>query len=304
MKARIWVAVAVGLVGLAIPTSASSAVTIGSDLTLDNTVGVACGVGSTLDDRCTYAQTAPDAGYVSPIDGVIVRWRVKEGSNVAGEVLNLRVLRPVGGGAFVGAGTSAPGVTSGPVVIETFETRLPIQAGDRIGLDAVYGHINVANGEFAGFFSRWFPALSEGGVGTPPGGGFPGALLVNADIEPDTDCDGFGDETQDAAIDPNGCDTSPPETTITGGPKNVVKTKKKRAKVTFAFASSEPGTFECSLDGASFTPCSSPSTHKVKAGRRKPKEHIFHVRAIDAAGNPDSTPATDDFKAKRKKKRK
>jgi hypothetical protein len=41
----------------------------------------------------------------------------------------------------------------------------------------------------------------------------------------------------------------------------------------------------------------------VKAGRRKPKEHTFQVRAIDAAGNPDPTPAADDFRAKRKKKR-
>jgi hypothetical protein len=83
-----------------------------------------------------------------------------------------------------------------------------------------------------------------------------------------------------------------------------VKTKKKRAKVTFTFVSSEPGTFECSLDGAPFTPCSSPSTHKVKAGRRKPKEHAFQVRAVDAAGNTDPAPAADDFKAKRKRKRK
>jgi hypothetical protein len=42
----------------------------------------------------------------------------------------------------------------------------------------------------------------------------------------------------------------------------------------------------------------------VKAGRRKPKEHTFQIRAIDPAGNADPTPAADDFKAKRKRKRK
>jgi hypothetical protein len=175
----------------------------------------------------------------------------------------------------------------------------------------------------------------------PPTSNFQADL--SATLEPDADNDGFGDESQDncpgvsnpdqadgdgdgvgdacndncpdlsnpdqADGDGDGIgdacdDLAAPQTTITGGPKNVVKTKKKKAKVTFTFTSSEPGTFECSLDGAPFTACSSPSTHKVKAGRRKPREHTFQVRAIDAAGNTDATPAVDDFKAKRKKKRK
>ena len=49
---------------------------------------------------------------------------------------------------------------------------------------------------------------------------------------------------------------SPPETTITKGPKN--KTKKKKA--TFAFTATEPGSsFQCSLDGKQR---SSPARHR------------------------------------------
>jgi hypothetical protein len=97
-------------------------------------------------------------------------------------------------------------------------------------------------------------------------------------------------------IFPSPPDTDPPETTITGGPKN--KTKKGRA--TFVFSSDEPGSsFDCSLDGkTTFKPCTSPFTVKVKKGK-----HTFQVQATDAAGNTDSTPASDDWKRKRKGKK-
>jgi hypothetical protein len=89
-------------------------------------------------------------------------------------------------------------------------------------------------------------------------------------------------------------DTEPPETTITGAPKD--KTKKKTAS--FQFGSSEPGsTFECKLDDGAFQSCSSPRNVKVKKGK-----HSFQVRATDAAGNIDPTPATDTWKVKKPKK--
>jgi hypothetical protein len=91
-------------------------------------------------------------------------------------------------------------------------------------------------------------------------------------------------------------DTAAPDTTITSGPK--AKTKKKTA--TFEFGSSEPGsTFECSLDGrTSFKACASPFIVKVRKGK-----HIFQVQAIDQLGNADATPATFDWKVKKKKKK-
>jgi hypothetical protein len=88
-------------------------------------------------------------------------------------------------------------------------------------------------------------------------------------------------------------DTDPPETQIVKGPKK--KTKKRKAK--FEFAADEPGsTFECKLDGH-YLPCSSPFDVKVKKGK-----HSFEVRATDQAGNVDPTPASQDWKVKKKKK--
>jgi hypothetical protein len=82
-------------------------------------------------------------------------------------------------------------------------------------------------------------------------------------------------------------DTTPPETTITKGPKKRLTITSARVRVKFAFASSEPGsTFQCKLDKGAFRACSSPKAYKVKPGR-----HTFRVRAIDAAGNVDETPA-------------
>jgi hypothetical protein len=102
-------------------------------------------------------------------------------------------------------------------------------------------------------------------------------------------------------VGPGGCqeaaDTAPPDTLLTQVPKN--KTKKKKA--TFGFDSTEPGsTFACAVDGQTLkVPCTSPFKVKVKKGR-----HTFRVRATDPAGNADSTPATDSWKRKKKKKKK
>jgi CSLREA domain-containing protein len=111
-----------------------------------------------------------------------------------------------------------------------------------------------------------------------------------------------GDGTDIGAIELQDSDLAP-ETTITKGPKNKVKLKKKKkkAKVTFEFTSSDPSSsFQCSLDDQVLrVPCSSPYKIKVKKGK-----HDFEVRAIDAAGNVDPTPASDDWKVKKKKKKK
>ena len=90
-------------------------------------------------------------------------------------------------------------------------------------------------------------------------------------------------------------DTTPPVTTIRGQAK--FKTKKKSAKVKFTLGASEAGAgFECSLDGAPFAACSSPFTAKAKRGK-----HTLRVRASDAAGNVDDTPAARAFKVTKKK---
>jgi hypothetical protein len=83
---------------------------------------------------------------------------------------------------------------------------------------------------------------------------------------------------------PDPPDTNPPETRIDRGPAS--RSSKKRAK--FRFSSNEAGSsFECKLDRAAFAPCDSPKRYRDLAAGR----HRFQVRAIDAAGNVDPTPA-------------
>ena len=83
-------------------------------------------------------------------------------------------------------------------------------------------------------------------------------------------------------------DTTAPQTTIDKQPKR--KTTKKTAK--FKFSANEQGAkFECKLDKGRFKPCSSPFKARVKPGK-----HRFKVRATDAAGNTDRTPARAKFK--------
>ena len=91
-------------------------------------------------------------------------------------------------------------------------------------------------------------------------------------------------------------DETPPETTIDSGPGRV----KKGKNATFSFSSSEPGSsFACQLDAKGFAPCASPMTlNKPKKGK-----HTLEVRATDAAGNPDATPADHQFTVKKKKRR-
>jgi Ca2+-binding RTX toxin-like protein len=82
-------------------------------------------------------------------------------------------------------------------------------------------------------------------------------------------------------------DTKPPQTTITIRPRAVLTTHRARRRVLVRFAGSEPGsTFRCKLDGGPYRPCVSPRAYSLAIGN-----HTIRIRAIDAAGNADPTPA-------------
>jgi hypothetical protein len=83
-------------------------------------------------------------------------------------------------------------------------------------------------------------------------------------------------------------DTAAPNTTITGGPTGTVTA----TTATFTFTSTEAGTFECKLDTGTYAACTSPKAYTgVPRGN-----HTFSVRALDAAGNVDASPATRSWK--------
>jgi uncharacterized delta-60 repeat protein len=89
-------------------------------------------------------------------------------------------------------------------------------------------------------------------------------------------------------------DTTPPQTTTTGGPSGTTKDDTP----TFTFSSSEAGsTFECRVDGSALSSCTSPhTTASLSQG-----SHTFYVQATDSAGNVDPTPAPRSFTVSRKR---
>jgi len=82
-------------------------------------------------------------------------------------------------------------------------------------------------------------------------------------------------------------DTTAPDTTITKKPAK----RTTKAKVKLVFSSEAGATFQCQVDGQAWKACTSPLKLKVKLGK-----HVVLVRAIDAAGNTDATPAKVKFK--------
>jgi hypothetical protein len=84
-------------------------------------------------------------------------------------------------------------------------------------------------------------------------------------------------------------DTTDPNTTINSV---VVDSARKRATVNFSGSDvSTPLKFQCALDGGAFANCKSPKVFKTLTLG----PHTVDVRAIDAAGNVDPTPASQGF---------
>ena len=183
--------------------SASAAVTIGSDLSKPVEFGGGC-------TSCTdVPRTIPGRLTTAPFDGVVVRWNIKKGPANWGTA-TLRVMREASSDplTYLGAGTSAAEIVPLAEGTHSFSTRLPIRAGDYIGIEA--------SNQVQGAFNE--PGVVEHFVAPPPPDGGPPSGVVdsadeevffNAEIEPDADCDGFGDETQDPSVIPPGACPQP-----------------------------------------------------------------------------------------------
>jgi hypothetical protein len=95
-----------------------------------------------------------------------------------------------------------------------------------------------------------------------------------------------GPVLRDAGADEFVPDCAPAETQIDSGPAEGSLTNSRSASFGF---SSEPGaTFACSVDGGAFGACTSPRDVNGLADG----QHTFAVRASDAVGNTDPSPAT------------
>jgi len=79
-------------------------------------------------------------------------------------------------------------------------------------------------------------------------------------------------------------DSVPPETVIVSAPAAVSNV----SEPSFRFSGSEPDVhFQCRRDGKAFAACTSPKRYSTLLDG----DHTFQVRAVDAAGNIDASPA-------------
>jgi len=129
------------------------------------------------------------------------------------------------------------------------------------------------------------------------------SVPVNSDAvsEPDEDffldlsgalnatlADGQGEGTVKDAPPP--ADTTAPDTRIDKGPSGLVNSRS--ASFEFSSPDDASATFECSLDGGEFAKCESGVSYNALSDG----DHVFQVRAKDAAGNTDQAVAEQRFK--------
>ncbi len=169
---------------LALPASASGAVTLGK--TFDPPIGNC--------DGQTYIQSSSEGDqYEAPSDGVITSWSFK--AQTPAPLLRFKVVRPVGIDIFSLVGESA---LTGTIAnqLNSFPVRIPAQSGDVIG---IYRQGGGACFELTGPDDgvHWLTGDAPSGASLYPDSGTGARIPVAAQLEPDGDGDGFGDETQD-----------------------------------------------------------------------------------------------------------
>jgi hypothetical protein len=150
-----------------------------------------------------FAASGDPLPLAAPSAGVITRWKMNSQIPATFQQ-TLKVVRQNGPKTVQIVGESPGTISFGT---SSFETRIPVQAGDLLG---VFGTSQTIEGTPIGNLFCLLPGTSEVAVGAFPGaGGGPGStnefVLIEAEagfpitavLEPDADNDGYGDETQD-----------------------------------------------------------------------------------------------------------
>jgi len=204
----------------ACPTSAS---THGA-CPLPTTLGMTFSPEPTLCDDGTWVVTgSPGVVHAAPADGVITSWSHQAAATVGGTV-EFEVLRPTGGSTYLSVGEDGPR-TPAAGTLNTWNARIPIRQGDKIGLTApgVACRSSSSNWSLGSFGTD----LAPGATGTTSGSSSR-MLDVSAVLEADADSDGFGDTTQDL------CPTDPStqgQCPVDGPPADDGKCEKAKKKL-------------------------------------------------------------------------
>ena len=188
--------------GSPIATSACSGSLFGSALQGERSTPPAACLPS-----CLYVQTAlGGVSTTASTPGVIVRWRVLNGNSGAYRIHVLTDNPGGSGGAFHAyhvLSTSESGNVTAPTnsafsKISSFPTRMPIPVGAYVGLAVPGGTVPGFQSSVGGQAKYSRTEAPSSGVTGVVGESHNGAILYDADIEPDVDGDGYGDVTQDS----------------------------------------------------------------------------------------------------------
>jgi hypothetical protein len=143
--------------------------------------------------------------------------------------------------------------------------------------------VTAAGGAFRDTFDRWDVHIYRFPAPSPPPAPLP--------VSPPTPSAAPQPPPLPVNTVPATRDVTAPGTRITAAPSR--RTKLRRAR--FRFVSTERGSvFYCKLDRGRWTSCRSPKLYS----RLRKGEHVFRVRARDAGGNADPTPAVRSWRVR------
>jgi hypothetical protein len=200
---------------LIVPASSSAATNFGSRLRNDPTSAECTAFGSACTIVSFIHPSDPNGDPYSggaPVDGVITKFRIRGfgvgptdpvDTQVTFRLADIRLTNPPNNDSALAtsAGTGptvtvkAPPSTASDIPIQEFPGRLPVKKGNHLAIDGT--NIEAVYNSNGSKFSYDFAPPLVDGQGARGSNSAANELLVAATIEPDSDHDGFGDETQD-----------------------------------------------------------------------------------------------------------
>jgi hypothetical protein len=244
------VCAAVAVLAAAAAPGAAAKQEIGADL--GNFIGPVTGNCSTAE--FTQFQVGLPSGRERPggivqptIAGVVTTWRIRvESSPQIVLPVSLLTLRQTSPTTYSVTGASPPTNLAPPLsgtATQAIPTRVPIEAGGLIAITNLHSGSNECL--YVVDFDASCNGFTDVIVGQPPAAGqtmtslatpigHNGCTMINADVEPDADHDGYGDETQDKcatdATTQGACPVAAPCSTLTGKARKRCRCRQKPKK--------------------------------------------------------------------------
>jgi hypothetical protein len=267
-------------------STASNAVTVVVDTAAPNTTIGTGPLGSTKNTSATFSFSADDpaATFECSLDGAgfasCTSAKTYTGLSEGSHTFDVR--------ATDAAGNTDPTPATRNWTIDLTAPAAPVIASPLDGSTNRTGSVTVSGTAEPGTIVTVFEGATAKGTTTATGAGAWSRALTAVPDGSHTYTAKATDPAGNTSVSSNAVtvvvDTSAPETTISSAPAGPTSA----TEASFDFVSSEPGSiFECSLDAGSFVSCTTPAAHTgLTEG-----SHTFEVRATDAAGNTDATPA-------------